>query len=79
MIEELKWYIDNGWSGMGLSTLHAYLVIKENNGMTRNEIAKSLDISFDQACSMVTRLKRFGLISINNEKRPHIYSAIALS
>lgn len=78
MINELKFYIDNGWSGIGLSTLHAYLVIKENKGMTRNEMAQVFDISLDQVSNMMHRLTRLGLLIIDNEKKPHIYHAISL-
>lgn len=78
MIEELKWYIDNGWSGMGISTLHAYLVLKEHGHLTRSTMAKELGISIDQAGEMINRLNRFGLVRVENEKRPFKYRAISL-
>jgi DNA-binding transcriptional regulator LsrR (DeoR family) len=78
MINELKFYIDNGWSGIGISSLHAYLIIKESGGMSRNELAKALDMSLDQAGTMISRLKRLGLLRVETENRPFMFYAISL-
>lgn len=78
MIEKLKFYIDNGWSGIGISSLHAYLIIKESEGMSRNELSKALDMSLDQAGTMIGRLKRLGLLHVDTEKRPFMFYAISL-